>query len=81
MIVDGAATGTVRSAVSDHGPIPSGFHVWTHHWEYQDVYSRFDYVLVNKLAKADVDFDSSRILDLENWDQASDHRALLVVFE
>lgn len=56
-------------------------HVWTHHWEYQDVYSRFDYVLVNKLAKADVDFDSSRILDPENWDEASDHRALLVVFE
>jgi len=55
-------------------------HVWTHHWEYQDVYSRFDYVLVNKLAKHDVDFDSSRILDPENWNEASDHRALLVVF-
>lgn len=55
-------------------------HVWTHHWEYQDIYSRFDYVLVNKLAKQDVDFDASRILDPENWFDGSDHRALLVVF-
>ena len=44
-------------------------------------HQEFPAVLVNKLAKADVDFDSSRILDPENWDDASDHRALLVVFE
>jgi endonuclease/exonuclease/phosphatase family metal-dependent hydrolase len=55
-------------------------HYWTHHWNYQDIYSRFDYVLVNRALKGEVDIDASRILDPADWDEASDHRALLVVF-
>jgi endonuclease/exonuclease/phosphatase family metal-dependent hydrolase len=55
-------------------------HFWTHHWDYQDVYSRFDYVLVSRGALPHVDFDASRILDPEDWRDASDHRALLTVF-
>lgn len=54
---------------------------WTHHWEYQSVYSLFDYV-----------FFSQSILDLANWDECkiiddpealdgSDHRALLFVLK
>lgn len=55
-------------------------HRWTHHWEYQDVYSRFDYVLVSESLRPEVDFKASSIVDAADWQQASDHRPLMAIF-
>ena len=56
-------------------------HLWTHHWDYQDVYSRFDYVMVSPILKDLVDRDHSKILDGEETAGASDHRPLLVILK
>lgn len=56
-------------------------HRWTHHWDYQDVYSRFDYVLVSAGLKPEVDFRGSYLVDDPAWHEASDHRALLTIFK
>ena len=52
---------------------------WTHHWSYQDVYSRFDYVLFSRSVTDRAVWDECRILDDPEWADASDHRALLFV--
>jgi len=54
--------------------------LWTHFWNYQHSYSRFDYVLVSRSLKPQVNFDKSTILDPKNWFKASDHRAVLTTF-
>ncbi len=59
----------------------SNGHRWTHHWEYQDIYSRFDYVLVSEALRSEVDFKGSYLVDDASWDKASDHRALLTIFK
>lgn len=55
-------------------------HSWTHFWDYEDVYSRLDYVAVSDALKAEVDYKSSCVIDEPIWEKASDHRPLLVVF-
>lgn len=55
--------------------------VWTHYWDYQHIYSRFDYVFVSKAARSLVKNGQCRILDDTEWKTASDHRALLTVFD
>lgn len=54
---------------------------WTHFWEKEDVYSRFDWILVSQPLKQEVDFESSRILDEPEWDKASDHRAVMLMLK
>ncbi|MCW1914233.1 endonuclease/exonuclease/phosphatase family protein [Luteolibacter sp. GHJ8] len=54
---------------------------WTHHWDYQDVYSRIDYVMVSPILRDLVDRDHSKILDGEETAGASDHRPLLVILK
>lgn len=54
---------------------------WTHNWKREDIYSRFDYVMVNQKLAPFIDRKSSRLLDPENWGNASDHRALLVLIK
>lgn len=54
---------------------------WTHNWKREDIYSRFDYVMANKNLAPLINRKASRILDPENWDQASDHRALLLIIK
>jgi endonuclease/exonuclease/phosphatase family metal-dependent hydrolase len=56
-------------------------HLWTHHWSSQDVYSRIDYITITPNLQAEVIASQSRILDDPEWHEASDHRALLTVFE
>jgi endonuclease/exonuclease/phosphatase family metal-dependent hydrolase len=56
-------------------------HYWTHHWDFQDVYSRIDYVMVSPALKDLVDRDHSKILDGEEVAGASDHRPLLVILK
>lgn len=53
---------------------------WTHFWAKEDVYSRFDYIFFSQALKKEVMFEECKILDPENWDAASDHRAVLGVF-
>ena len=54
---------------------------WTHHWSYQDVYSRFDYVLFSSAILDVADWDACAVLDDEEALVASDHRALLFVLK
>lgn len=56
-------------------------HYWTHHWDYQDVYSRIDYVMLSPALKDAVDRDKSRIIDEGDVAGASDHRPLLVILK
>lgn len=55
-------------------------HAWTHHWAPHDIYSRIDFVTVTRALRREVDFPASYIIDDADWEQASDHRPLLVIF-
>lgn len=52
---------------------------WTHHWAFQDIYSRIDYVMVSQALRGEVVWDRCAILDGADVARASDHRPLLVV--
>jgi endonuclease/exonuclease/phosphatase family metal-dependent hydrolase len=69
-------TGLAMIAIKD-----SRGHYWTHHWDFQDVYSRIDYVLVSNALKQSVDWDRCRIIDGPEVAGASDHRPLLVLLK
>ena len=51
---------------------------WTHHWSFADSYSRFDYAMVSRGITGEVDRRESYIHHWENWDDASDHRPIVV---
>lgn len=53
---------------------------WTYHYNSQDSYDRIDFVTVSKALKTNIDRDHSKIIDTPNWEQASDHRAVMVGF-
>ncbi len=53
---------------------------WTHHWELNDIYSRFDFILVSESLRPDTDFQAARVIDDAEWKDASDHRPLMAVF-
>jgi endonuclease/exonuclease/phosphatase family metal-dependent hydrolase len=53
---------------------------WTHFWAKEDVYSRIDYILYSAALKDELVLDECHILDPSNWNDASDHRAILGVF-
>lgn len=64
---------------------PIGLHdsrkeYWTHFWAKEDSYSRFDYIFFSQALKKEVVFQECGILDPANWNEASDHRAVLGVF-
>ncbi len=54
--------------------------LWTHFWSYQQQYSRFDWVLVSRAVYPEVSKEHSYIADPANWNDASDHRAVVVTF-
>ncbi|WP_265593937.1 endonuclease/exonuclease/phosphatase family protein [Haloferula sp. BvORR071] len=54
---------------------------WTHHWDFQDVYSRIDYVMVSQALKESVDREKSRVVDGKEVSGGSDHRPLLVILK
>jgi endonuclease/exonuclease/phosphatase family metal-dependent hydrolase len=56
-------------------------HYWTHHWQFQDIYSRLDYVMVSSALRQSVDWDRCKILDGPEVAGASDHRPLLVILK
>lgn len=53
---------------------------WTHYWSYADTYARLDYVLASDAFLPEVDRDSAEILHPDDWEKASDHRALVFEF-
>ncbi len=53
---------------------------WTHFWSYQDVYSRFDYVLFSSPMTDRFIWDRCAVLDDPDIAEASDHRPLRVEF-
>lgn len=67
-------------AMSPIGAHDSREEYWTHFWSREDIYSRFDYILFSPALKKDVCYEECKILDPENWNDASDHRAVLGVF-
>ena len=54
---------------------------WTHYWDYQDTYTRIDYVLVSQGLRRSIEWDHSKIIDNEAVAGASDHRPLLVILK
>ena len=54
--------------------------MWTHHWSYQDVYSRIDYVFVTEALRDEAQLRESRVIDDPEWRDASDHRPILLDF-
>jgi endonuclease/exonuclease/phosphatase family metal-dependent hydrolase len=67
-------------AMSPIGLRDSRKQYWTHFWAKEDVYARLDYIFFSQALKKDVMFEECKILDPENWNDASDHRAVLGVF-
>jgi endonuclease/exonuclease/phosphatase family metal-dependent hydrolase len=53
---------------------------WTHFWSYQDVYSRFDYILFSPPLLNRMVWDECGVVDTPGTIEASDHRAVTVVF-
>ncbi|MCW1924718.1 endonuclease/exonuclease/phosphatase family protein [Luteolibacter arcticus] len=54
---------------------------WTHYWDYQDLYSRIDYVMVSDALRRSVEWDRCKIVDDPEVATASDHRPLLVILK
>ena len=55
--------------------------LWTHFWSWQQQYSRLDWVLVSPSVFPVVDRDHSYIVDRPSWNDASDHRAIVVTLK
>lgn len=53
---------------------------WTHYWALHDIYSRIDFIMVSPGMKKDVRFRDAKIIDDKGWEDASDHRAILAIF-
>jgi len=54
---------------------------WTHYWDFQDTYTRIDYVMLSAALKKSVEWDSCKIVEGEEVAGASDHRPLLVILK
>lgn len=54
---------------------------WTQHWALNDIYSRIDFIMVSRGIRPDVNFGAARIIDDAEWDEASDHRAVMAIFK
>jgi endonuclease/exonuclease/phosphatase family metal-dependent hydrolase len=54
---------------------------WTHYWDFEDVYSRIDYVMVSDALRKSVQWDGCKIVETGELGGASDHRPLLVILK
>ena len=57
-----------------------GYH-WTYNWSSADQYSRFDFIFVSPGLYPEILQEKSRIHSDKYWEQASDHRPLVVRIE
>jgi endonuclease/exonuclease/phosphatase family metal-dependent hydrolase len=53
---------------------------WTYYYSAQDSYGRIDFITISNTLKRHIDKTTTRIIDRPNWNQASDHRAIMVGF-
>lgn len=58
----------------------SSQNTWTQHWAAQDLYSRFDFIMVTRALRKEVDFPAAKVIDDADWSKASDHRPVMAVF-
>lgn len=58
----------------------SSQNAWTQHWAAQDLYSRFDFIMVTRALRKEVDFPAAKVIDDADWSKASDHRPVMAVF-
>lgn len=54
---------------------------WTYFYSAQDSYDRIDFITVSNSLRRHIDKTTARIIDPPNWNQASDHRAIMVGFK
>ena len=54
---------------------------WTQYWKVADIYSRIDYIFVSPALLPDVLRDKCGIHRSDDWNEASDHRALFATFK
>ncbi len=54
---------------------------WTYYWDLHDIYSRIDFIMVSKGLRSEVNFPDSKIIDDADWNSASDHRPVMVIFK
>lgn len=53
---------------------------WTYYWKVDDVYSRIDYLFVNRVLAPHVVSEGCRVHRSPNWNDASDHRPVVATF-
>jgi endonuclease/exonuclease/phosphatase family metal-dependent hydrolase len=53
---------------------------WTQYWSLNDLYSRFDFIMVSQALQGQVDTGASAIIDDPEWGEASDHRPVMATF-
>ena len=51
---------------------------WTHHWDWEEIYAKIDFVFASQEVRGEIDNNASGILALDQWALASDHRPLLI---
>lgn len=54
---------------------------WTEYYAVEDLYSRFDYILLSPGMAREWIADETYVLALPNWGEGSDHRPVLATFE
>lgn len=54
---------------------------WTHFWKHEEIYSCIDHIAVSSSLVPHCGKANSGLVDHENWEEASDHRALVIEFE
>jgi exonuclease III len=64
-------------ALSDIKMVDTRGQSWTHYWAAADVYSRFDYILVNRAMMKRVVRKDSFIFDVPEFLTGSDHRPVV----
>ena len=67
-------------ALFDLMPVDSHGGHDTHFWKAQNEFSRIDYLITSPAMHERLVKDSARVADVENWDKASDHRAVYASF-
>lgn len=54
---------------------------WTHYWALNDIYSRIDFIMVTRGLRDEVNFPAAKIIDDAEWNDGSDHRAVMAIFK
>ncbi|MCS6770738.1 MAG: endonuclease/exonuclease/phosphatase family protein [Kiritimatiellae bacterium] len=84
---DGVQSSTLREVIgsppylSDTRPADALGDVWTHFWEFQETYSRIDYILVSAAMRPEWVAEKSYLPRVPGMLVGSDHRPVVAVFK